>query len=507
MVVHWRWAVLALGAAAAAAGQAHGSPPGKLVEETWESASVDGVKVGWAHTLVYERDGPEGKRLRAACELDLTFRRQASLLRLRVEQGTEETPAGRVLAVFMRQGQEGGPRLDLAGELEEGKMHVRVDGGRIERRLAWPEDVLGWYGREHFFQKHRPRPGDQLTWRCYEPTFNALVTLRLRVGQPEEVALPTGSRKLWRVDMTADPLVVPGHSVQPPGAVWWLDDDFVPVRKQLDLEGLGAVVLTRATRTAAQAQAPARQSVDIGLKALVPLDRALPRPYDTRSVVYRITLTGDADPGTALARDAHQEVRALDGQSFELHVHPPRSAQPRPSARPVPVANLAPCHYIDCDDARIKELARRAVGDETDPWRKARRIERWVKQAMRVDNAAGFVPASVTARELRGDCRHYALLTAALCRAAGMPARPVVGLLYVQKAGRPQLGFHMWTEVCIDGQWLGLDATLGRGGVSAAHLKIADDSWQDALSLTPLLPVHRVLGKIHVEVLRVEGDG
>jgi transglutaminase/protease-like cytokinesis protein 3 len=116
------------------------------------------------------------------------------------------------------------------------------------------------------------------------------------------------------------------------------------------------------------------------------------------------------------------------------------------------------------------------------------------------------VPASVTARELRGDCRHYALLTAALCRAQGVPARPVVGLLYVQKGGQPQLGFHMWTEVWIDGQWLGLDATLGRGGVSAAHLKIADHSWQGAQSLTPLLPAHRVLGKIHIEVLRVQGD-
>jgi hypothetical protein len=106
------------------------------------------------------------------------------------------------------------------------------------------------------------------------------------------------------------------------------------------------------------------------------------------------------------------------------------------------------------------------------------------------------------ARNLRGDCRQYALLTAALCRAEGLPARTAVGLLYVHK-GKPCLGFHMWTEVFVAGRWVGLDATLGLGGVSATHLKIADQSWHGARSLTPLLPVERVLGKVQIEVVRV----
>jgi transglutaminase-like putative cysteine protease len=160
---------------------------------------------------------------------------------------------------------------------------------------------------------------------------------------------------------------------------------------------------------------------------------------------------------------------------------------------------------MNSDDARVKELARQAVGDEKDPWRKALRLERWVKQHLRPDNAAPLVPAGQVARDLRGDCRHYALLTAALCRAEGIPSRTAVGLIYVEKgARRPYLGFHMWTEVYVEGRWLGLDATLGQGGVSAAHLKIADHSWHETTSLTPLLPVARILGKVAVEVVSVE---
>ena len=67
------------------------------------------------------------------------------------------------------------------------------------------------------------------------------------------------------------------------------------------------------------------------------------------------------------------------------------------------------------------------------------------------------------------------------------------------------MAYHMWTEVWVRGQWLPIDATLGRGYVGATHLKIADHSWADTTSLTPLLPVLRVLGKLSIEVVRVDG--
>jgi transglutaminase-like putative cysteine protease len=126
---------------------------------------------------------------------------------------------------------------------------------------------------------------------------------------------------------------------------------------------------------------------------------------------------------------------------------------------------------------------------------------------MRIDNAAPLAPAGEVARSPRGDCRHYALLTAALCRAQDIPARTAIGLIYVERRGQPPaMGFHMWTEVWADGRWLGLDATLGRGGIGAAHIKVSEHSWHDVRSLTPLLPVLRVLGKLNVEVVRVEPE-
>jgi hypothetical protein len=411
----------------------------------------------------------------------------------------------------MRQGQEGGRQLVLAGTLEDGRMHVRIDNGRIDRRLPWSEEVMGLYRLEHLFQKRKPKPGDEWTVARYDPTYNAIVTYHIVVKEREEVALLAGKprAKLLRVEWNAEPLEAPGIKVQPPPEVWWLDERFVPARRQFELEGLGTVVLIPTTKeTATSATTPGR-ATDIGLKTLLPLNRSLERPYSTNAAVYRITLRGDGDPTSALASDDHQEIRNLRDDSFELYVHPQRYKPLTPTgkvdgAEEKLTEYLVASNLIDCTDARVKELARRAVGDEKDPWAKARRVERWVKQNMRPDNSVPLGPASEVARQLRGDCRQYAFLTAALCRAEGIPARLVVGLLYVEKGRRPSMGFHMWTEVRIGDRWLGLDATLGLGGVSAAHVKIADHSWHETSSLTPLLPANRVLGKMTIRLVTTE---
>ena len=125
---------------------------------------------------------------------------------------------------------------------------------------------------------------------------------------------------------------------------------------------------------------------------------------------------------------------------------------------------------------------------------------------VRLSYGEPFAPASEAAKTLRGDCRQYGLLTTAMCRAVDVPARTAIGLCYAyDRTQGPVMAFHLWTEVFVRGQWVGIDATRGQGHVGATHLKITDNSWHDTQSLAPLLPVARVLGKLSIEVVRVDG--
>ena len=59
-----------------------------------------------------------------------------------------------------------------------------------------------------------------------------------------------------------------------------------------------------------------------------------------------------------------------------------------------------------------------------------------------------LAPADHVARTLRGDCTEFAMLGAAMCRAAGVPSRTAIGLVYhTDRLGTPKLSYHMWMEV------------------------------------------------------------
>ena len=69
-------------------------PIGPIVEEFWEVAHLEGVKVGSLHTTVRTSAGEAAQVLRTTTDLELTLRRGNATLRLRMEQGSEETRAG-----------------------------------------------------------------------------------------------------------------------------------------------------------------------------------------------------------------------------------------------------------------------------------------------------------------------------------------------------------------------------------------------------------------------------
>lgn len=485
-------------------------PQAKLVADTWEVVHLGPSRVGYVHTTTRQLEAGAGKVLRTTIHFELTLKRSGAVQKLKFDNGTDETADGKVVGVSMRMDQ-GDHDLVQEGTVDEKGLHVKVNAGRIDKYVPWNDGVIGLYRQDRICKENKVKPGDTFTYSSYEPSITSLVTVRGKVGEAEEVPTLKGKKKLLRVDLASDPILVPKpgsdekFKLQLPKMVLWLDKDLMPVRRQTEMPGLGTIVLQRTDRAAATA--PVEEVPDILANTNIPLNRAIANPHATRSVVFRITLKDDDDPTTALAQDARQEIKNAKGNSFELHVKAVRA--PAKVARPDAPAKdqyRKSCYFLNCDDAGVRALADRAVGEETDPLKKARRIERWVYEHMQNDNQAAFAPADQIARSLKGDCRQHALLTAAMCRAAGVPSRTALGLVYTldDAQRKPVLAFHMWYEVWVKGQWLALDGTQGLGSVGADHLKISDSSWADTQSLLPLLPLSVVIGKIDVEIVEAK---
>ena len=76
-------------------------------------------------------------------------------------------------------------------------------------------------------------------------------------------------------------------------------------------------------------------------------------------------------------------MKNVRGQSFEIVVHPVRPGGPRLAPDAPAPEFLGASHFLDCDATIIKDMARRAAAGEKDEWKRAQRIERWVKANMR----------------------------------------------------------------------------------------------------------------------------
>jgi hypothetical protein len=482
-------------------------PQGSIIKESWDAAFLNDGKAGYVHTTTRTVDHDGRKVLRTTLELDLTVKRFNDMVHMRMESGTEETEGGKVTAVFMTQTLGKEQQLVVNGTVEGEQLHIKIrgNGRQLDKRNPWNSKVIGLYRQDGIFREHKVKPGDRFSYLSYQPEVTTVVRTHVSVKDYEEVpaVASRAKQRLLRVEETSDKI----GEFQLPPLTLWLDQDLAPVRSQVEMPGLGRMTLQRTTRAAALGTGgPIAKITDIGYTQLIHLNRRIQQPYETKSAVYRITVKGDDNPATTFARDGRQEVKNVDGNTFELHVRATPSAE-NGNGRTRPKSEfLESCYFINSDDPLVREHTRSAIGGATDPWEKAKRIERWVHTHMTNKNfTEAFATSDHVAKSLEGDCTEHAVLAAAMCRAAGVPSRAAVGLIYVDSPRDPVMGFHMWAEAWIDGQWLPIDATLGRGHVGATHLKICDHSWHDTQSLTPLLPALRVLGKVSIEVVRVDG--
>ena len=124
---------------------------------------------------------------------------------------------------------------------------------------------------------------------------------------------------------------------------------------------------------------------------------------------------------------------------------------------------------INSDSEAIKNKAADIIGQETDPMIIAEKLYNFVIDNMDYDweRYAASERKDLKASELldikKGVCEDYSVLYAALCRAAGIPAKYVAGLPVMsisRDADQELQSGHAWNEIYIKGYgWIPVDAT------------------------------------------------
>lgn len=154
---------------------------------------------------------------------------------------------------------------------------------------------------------------------------------------------------------------------------------------------------------------------------------------------------------------------------------------------------LQPSTLVQSHDPQIKTQAEKIFSSGDNPQIRLRRIVQWVYRSIKKKPVLSVPNALEVLENKEGDCNEHAVLTAALLRAAGIPAQIETGLVYLN--GR--FYYHAWNLAYI-GQWMAVDSVFNQIPADVTHIRLARGEGSEQLDLLG------VMGKIKLEVTSVK---
>ena len=474
-----------------------------MLRQWWDAIYATGTKIGWGHTEMTDVERSGQKLVEVSSESHIAVDRSGIPTKIDIATSSTETPLGELLE-FKTQLDSGNSQVVMHGQVDGKRLTVTTvtQGKTTTQTTVLPSGTLGFSATEQSLAISPMLPGERRTLHALMPATNELVTIDLAAAEKyEAVTLLDHSEDLLQIECA---MTMPMHGSGEQPSV---------IRSMLWINHAGEVLKTavvalnqetyRVRQDMALAKTGARR-FDLVFDNKVPVAQSLADPHGTKRVRYRVQLTGD-DPAKVFATSPLQSIKPLDPHTAEISVFRAGSAAMNPSAAvQLPTDDdRKPNNLVQSDDDQVMALAKSVAADETDSAKLALALEKYDYEIVKLKNfSQTFDTAAEVARNREGDCTEHAVLLAAMARARGIPARVAIGLVY--QAGRQSFAYHMWDELWVGDHWLPLDATLGRGGIGAVHLKLTDSSLAVRQAYSCFLPVAQVIGQLKIEILEVE---
>lgn len=469
-------------------------PKSAPAQETWYLYRIAGQDVGRIHETV-RRTGDE---VTTTVETLIIINRLGSKVEIKGKAVFIETAEG-YLRSARSETSSSHQTTTLAARVEKGKVLLRVSTGGKEyrRELRCPGALRGPWGLRQLAIRGLRKPGDTLTCQTLVPEMERLAKVTRKLLETK-APVPTGAAKgtCTRVEERLE-----GY---PAVRTVWLDGAGRMVR-QAEAGPFGqteVIASDRATALRAGSGLLRREMFD---QTLVRANVRLPAPRALNRVVLRLRRK---DPGLGWPDFGQPGQKVLRRAGKELLLEVRQVKAEKSTRRPVKADQalreyLEPNAILQSDDSEVQRIAHDVAGNETDVFRAAVRLRDWVHRSMKMDLGIALAPASEVIRQRKGTCAAYAIVLAALARAAGIPSRVVMGYAYVSGIW----GGHAWVEVWTKDRWVPLDAALpSPGPADAARLAGVRTSLAEGPG--PLLSaLTRVFGIVQVTVVEYDAGG
>ena len=465
------------------------------VETDYFAIFMAGKKAG--HTVITRQ--VDGDKVTTTQSVALQMSRGGVPIRLEMIETAVETAKGKPLG-FSAVQDLGAMVTKIRGSVDNrGLIRLTTNSmGTVQKsKMPWPKGaIMSEALRLRQLQKGL-KEGNVFTEKVFSPSMLYAVDAEIRIGPKKNVDL------LGRVVSLAE---VTTTMKAPTGELFsvstsYVDDDAKQQKIVTTIAGINVEMLACGKEYALSASDPVEFIAQTFVHSPVSLADAKP----AKSITYHIAPKEGGN--LQFQENGNQTVRPDGKGGLILTVRPVKP--PAGAVFPYKGSNarakeaLKPTRFLQSKDERVMTLAKRAVGDTQNAVVAAKRIENFVKQYIdEMGLSVGYASAAEVAISGKGDCTEHAVLTTAMCRAVGIPAEVVMGVMYVEEfnGSRNIFGGHAWTQVYLSGKWVGLDATRAPNGYDARHIALASGSG----NLEDFLTLLTTIGNFKITKIEVE---
>jgi hypothetical protein len=357
---------------------------------------------------------------------------------------------GRDLVMEMPKSQSGGSRRIKLSE-----------SPRISRSLGLPVPLTGL------------QVGDEFNIPVFDPLEGHKWDAVIKVLEQAELEIASKKMEAWRVRATLRTLDL----------IMWVDDQGRLLKGRMPM---GITVVRSDKNEIAKEMKAFRGLPDLSSLTSVPLEGSIPHSRDLH--LLRLEIKGDRQPN--IPSDGYRQ--AFKNSELVLKKETvPAATYSLPCDDPKMQKRLMSSRFIRSDDSLVKRQAQQIVGNEKDPIRAARLINKWVHDNLKKVPTPAVPDAVSVLNHKQGDCNEHAVLAVSLARAVGLPAQIAVGLVYSLDG----FYYHAWVTYWAGDRWFTGDPLMGTMPIDPTHIALLYGDVDKHLNLISFL------GQLKLKVL------
>jgi hypothetical protein len=437
--------------------------------EEWWGVFYRGEKIGYASQTITPKSKGYKLHDQSLLNLNLLGTVQPATTRLEMEANEDW-----ILENFEFELSSKEIRFTARGRVDDRTLRLELDsaGHKSTREITLSQAPYLLAALKPYVVTQQLETGKKFFFSTFDPaTLSQQVTTVVIEG-----------REQIRAGERTEPAIRLRQSFRGISVVSWVDGQ----GRTLKEESPAGLSLVRQSAGDAKAASSRAMSLDIVAQTSIPVAKAIADPQSRAELKLKLSGINLANfplsSGRQKLSDAGLEIRREDPQQLSARSIPIRDARMTSYLQPTP--------FLQADHPSIRALATKILNGETNSYKAAVKIKDWVYKEIAKQPTVSIPNALEVLQTKRGDCNEHTVLFNTLARAAGIPAKTIVGIVYLRGA----FYYHAWSEIWL-GEWISIDSVLNQFPADVTHVKFLEGEIDRQLDILQLI------GNLKIEVL------